>query len=98
MKSDEFYTLVRSWLTSYLPRSRRLSSHTIRSYKAALNTLLAYLGETQHLKLDQISFEVINYSTMSEFISWLMDDRQLSAATANQRLAAVKSFLSYCAG
>ncbi len=98
MKSDEFFTLVRSWLTSYLPRSRRLSPHTIRSYKTALNTLLAYLSETRHLKLDQIGFEAITYSTMSGFISWLMDARHLSASTANQRLAAIKSFLSFCAG
>lgn len=98
MKSDDFFTLVRSWLTSYLPRSRRLSPHTIRSYKAALNTLLAFLGETRHLKLEQIGFETITYSSMSEFIAWLMDARHLSASTANQRLAAIKSFLSYCAG
>ena len=35
---------------------------------------------------------------MSEFVAWLMDVRHLGAASANQRLAAVKSFLSYCAG
>ncbi|NVM97013.1 tyrosine-type recombinase/integrase [Arthrobacter wenxiniae] len=98
MKSDEFFTLVRSWLTSYLPRSRRLSPHTIRSYKTALNALLVFLGETRHMKLEQIGFEEITYSSMSGFISWLMDVRHLSASTANQRLAAIKSFLSYCAG
>ena len=98
MKSDEFFTLIRSWLTIHLPRARRLSPHTIRSYKTALNTLLTYLGETKHLKLEEVSFDAINYSSMSEFITWLMDNRHLSATTANQRLAAIKSFLSYCAG
>ena len=98
MKSDDFFALVRSWLTSYLPRSRRLSPHTIRSYKTALNTLLAFLDETQSLKLGQVGFDSITYSSMSEFISWLMDVRHLGASSANQRLAAIKSFLSYCAG
>lgn len=98
MKSDDFFTLVRRWLTSYLPRSRRLSPHTIRSYKTALNTLLVFLGETRSLKLEQIGFEAINYGSMNEFLTWLMDNRQLSPSTANQRLAAIKSFLSYCAG
>ena len=32
MHTDDFFRLVRSWLTVYLPRSRRLSAHTIRSY------------------------------------------------------------------
>lgn len=98
MKSDDFFTLVRSWLTSYLPRSRRLSPHTIRSYKTAVNTLLAFLGETRSLKLGQIGFDAINYGSMNEFLTWLMDTRHLAASTANQRLAAIKSFLSYCAG
>lgn len=98
MKSDEFFTLVRSWLTSYLPRSRRLSPHTIRSYKTALNTLLVFFAETRYLKLEQIGFESITYGSMNEFLTWLMDAQHLSASTANQRLAAIKSFLSYCAG
>ncbi|MEO8223082.1 MAG: tyrosine-type recombinase/integrase [Specibacter sp.] len=98
MKSDDFFTLVRSWLTTYLPRSRRLSPHTIRSYKTALNTMLEFFAETRSLKLEQIGFERFTCSTMNEFITWLMDTRRLSASTANQRLAAIKSFLSYCAG
>ncbi|NVN00534.1 tyrosine-type recombinase/integrase [Arthrobacter sp. SDTb3-6] len=98
MKSGEFFTLVRTWLTSYLPRSRRLSPHTIRSYKTALNTLLEFLAETRHLTLEQVGFDAVTYKSMSEFIAWLMDTRHLSATTANQRLAAIKSFLSYCAG
>ncbi|MHA7306917.1 tyrosine-type recombinase/integrase [Arthrobacter sp. TMN-49] len=98
MKSDEFFSLVRSWLTIYLPRARRLSPHTIRSYKTALNTFLAFLGETRSLKLDQVGFDAITYSSVNAFLTWLMDSRHLAASTANQRLAAVKSFLSYCAG
>ncbi len=98
MKSNDFFTLVRTWLTIHLPRARRLSPHTIRSYKTALNTLLVFFGDTKHLKLEQVGFDAITCSSMSEFLSWLMDVRHLSATTANQRLAAIKSFLSYCAG
>src|SRR5699024_6349554 len=97
MKSDDFFALIRSWLTIHLPRARRLSPHTIRSYKTALNTLLVFLRQTRSLQLDQISFEAITYSSMSDFLIWLMDTRRLSAATANQRLASIKSFLLYCA-
>jgi len=98
MISDEFFRLVRTWLTIHLPRARRLSPHTIRSYKTALNALLDYLRETQHLELTGITFDVINRATITGFITWLLDVKHLSASSANQRLAAVKSFLSYCAG
>ena len=98
MTYDEFFRLVRTWLTIHLPRARRLSPHTIRSYKTALNALLDYLRETQHLELNQITFEAINRSTITGFVTWLLDVKHLSASSANQRLAAIKSFLSYCAG
>jgi integrase/recombinase XerD len=96
--SDEFFALVRSWLTVHLPRARRLSPHTIRSYKTAINALLSYLAQTRQLKLADISFDVIDRATITAFATWLGDARNLSPSSANQRLAAIKSFLSYCAG
>ena len=98
MASDEFFRLVRTWLTIHLPRARRLSPHTIRSCKTALNALLDYLRETRHLELTAITFDVINRTTITGFTTWLLDVKHMSASSANQRLAAIKSFLSYCAG
>lgn len=97
MTSDSFFPLVRTWLTSYLPRTRRLSPHTIRSYKTALNTLITYLRQSRGLDLVEISFEAINHTTIRGFTTWLLEVQHLSAASANQRLAAIKSFLSFCA-
>lgn len=98
MTSDDFFSLVRSWLTIHLPRARRLSPHTIRSYKTALNMLLTYLRETRNLDLAEITFEAINRATITGFTTWLIENQLLAASSANQRLAAIKSFLSYCAG
>ena len=97
MPSDDFFRLVRAWLTVYLPRSRRLSPHTIRSYKTTLATLLTYLRETRGLDLTSVSFEAIDHATIRGFTKWLMDSRHVSPASANQRLAAIKSFLAFCA-
>lgn len=98
MGSDDFYSLVRSWLTVHLPRARRLSPHTIRSYRTALNTLLDYLRDTRNLDLAQVTFEALDHATVSGFGAWLLETRHLAPSSANQRLAAVKSFLAYCAG
>jgi site-specific recombinase XerD len=97
MASDDFFGLVRAWLTVHLPRARRLSPHTIRSYKTALNTLLAYLRENRGLDLAEISFDAIDHAAISGFTLWLVETQHLSASSANQRLAAIKSFLSFCA-
>lgn len=98
MRSDDFYGLVRSWLTIHLPRARRLSPHTIRSYKTALNTLLDYFRQTRHLDLAEVSFDAIDHTTIAGFSTWLLETKQISPSSANQRLAAIKSFLGYCAG
>jgi site-specific recombinase XerD len=97
MASDEFSGLVRGWLTVHLPRARRLSPHTVRSYKTALRTLLDYLRETRQLTLAEIGFDVIDHATVGAFTTWLVETRHMSVASASQRLAAIKSFLSYCA-
>ena len=98
MPSDSFFGLVRAWLTVHLPKARRLSPHTIRSYKTALNALVAYLRETRQITLAEITFEPINRATITAFTTWLVEAKGMSPSSANQRLAAIKSFLSYCAG
>lgn len=98
MRSDDFFRLVRAWLTVHLPRARRLSPHTIRSYKTALNTLLDYLRDTRQLELAEVTFDAITHASITGFVTWLLETKQMAASSANQRLAAVKSFLSYCAG
>lgn len=97
MKTDDFYRLVRDWLTVHLPRARRLSPHTIRSYKTALNTLLDYLREHKHLELADVTFDAIDHATVSGFSTWLLETKQMSPTSVNQRVAAIKSFLGYCA-
>jgi site-specific recombinase XerD len=98
MPSDDFFGLVRSWLTVHLPRARRLSPDTIRSYKAAINMLLTHLQQARQLKLADITFEVVDRATITGFTTWLLETRNMTPSSVNQRLAAIKSFLSYCAG
>lgn len=83
MNSDDFFRLVRTWLTFHLPRARRLSPHTIRSYKTALNMLLAYLRETRQLELADITFGAIDHSTITGFSTWLLETHGLAASSAS---------------
>ena len=83
MHTDDFFRLVRSWLTVYLPRSRRLSAHTIRSYKTALTMLLAYLHETRGLDLTAVTFEAIDHATICGFTTWLADTRHLTTSSVS---------------
>ena len=44
---------------------------------------------------DKVAFTDFTTSNVTDFLGWLRTDRQCSTATANQRLAAVKSFFRY---
>lgn len=63
MTSDTFFRLVPGWLTVHLSRPRRLSPHTIRSWKTALGLLLDYLRETRGVGLWQVGFDQIDQAS-----------------------------------
>jgi len=92
-----FFTLVRGFLTVFLPKVRCASPHTIKSYREAINLLLRYLNTEHQLTVANITFETLNRSTVTGFLAWL-SERGAAPSTINQRLMALKSFLSYCAG
>ena len=98
MASYEFFRLVGDWLTAHLPKARRASPETVRSYRAALNCLVNYLRNEQGLALQDIGFGHVRRPALEGFRVWLVEKRGLAPASANQRIAAVKSFLAYCAG
>ena len=92
-----FCRYIKKFLEVYLPKQRNLSPNTARSYRTALNLFVDYLVDVRHLRLSEVGFECIDRATIAGFLSWLEDARHCSAATRNQRLAAISSFLSYVA-
>lgn len=43
----------------------------------------------------QVTFDKLDYGTISGFLDWLQEERKCSARTRNQRLAALNSFSKY---
>ena len=93
----DFFTMVRGFLTVFLPRVRCASPHTIRSYTHAINLFRRYLADTHGLTLTTVTFDAVTQASVTGFLGWLTS-RGANPATANQRFMALKSFLSYCAG
>ena len=95
IKDEAFFKTIRGFLTVYLPKQRRLSENTIKSYKEALNLMLRYLEEEKKVALNQISFSMLDHKTIASFLDWLESARKCSISTRNQRLAALSSFFKY---
>lgn len=92
-----FFKYVRSFLTVYLPKNKCYSPNTIKAYRDTINLLRLFLWEKKQVPFPKITFEMINQSLVYECLEWLQSSRNCSISTRNQRLAALKSFLHYCA-
>ena len=98
MKSDDsFFKYVRGFLTVFLPKNKCYSKNTIKAYRDTINLFRKFLLEEKTIPFTNISFDMINHDVIYEFLAWLQNTRGCEAATKNQRLAVLKSFLQYCA-
>lgn len=88
-------SLLQEFFTEYLINQRRVSEHTIASYRDSFCLLLRYAE--QHLKKSPIDMQLIDFNArfISEFLIHLEKDRGVGIRTRNQRLAAIHSFFRY---
>ncbi|WP_019555669.1 tyrosine-type recombinase/integrase [Propionispira raffinosivorans] len=94
-KPSQFLELLDSFITNYMPCSIGASPHTVTSYKYAFRLLLEFMYSKKRISADKITFEQLDFSTMTAFLDWIEKDRGCSASTKNQRLSAIISFSDY---
>ena len=97
MKTNKYSFLdtLQDFVESYLPLEKGCGGKTVESYKTTYRLLLDYLYNQKNLSADQVTFEKLDYETISGFLDWLQEERKCSARTRNQRLAALNSFSKY---
>lgn len=96
MKNNQscFLDQLNSYITQYLPVTVGASDNTIKSYKYTFILLFRFL-ESKNLSADKVNFSDLNFSLLTDFLSWLEQERKCSRSTRNQRLAALLSFSKY---
>lgn len=92
--STDFARLVTGFLTDYLPFQRGYSQNTILSYRDALKLFVLFLMESKGLQLSRFTMDKLNRELIIEYLEWCRT-RGSSVSTANQRLAALKTFAVY---
>jgi site-specific recombinase XerD len=85
------------FLTNHLAAERDLSPQTIASYRDAIRLLLTWFRDEQATPPERLHLTDIDRARVLAFLDWLQAERGNSAATRNQRLAAIKSFTRYAA-
>ena len=94
-ESKKMFEKIRLFLTVYMPKQRGLSSLTVKSYKQCINQFLTFVSSATNTEYDDITFQYWTAKTISSFLVYLENERQVSASTRNQRLFALRSFLKY---
>ncbi len=92
---NPFFRTIRDYLTLYLPKQKCCSEHTIKSYREVLNCFVTFLNEEKGINMSAISFTIVDYAMVMEFIDYLQTLRNYSASTRNHRLIVIRSFFKY---
>lgn len=90
-----FLPLLDDYVNTYLPVGIGVQPNTIKSYKYAFRLLIEYMHDKKGIPADGITFEALDYDTLSGFFEWILKERKCSETTRNQRLAALLSFSKY---
>ena len=94
-KLNQLFTSIHNFLLISLPKERKCSENTIRSYKKTLEMLLDFVREKTGKSFNEISFEDIDRNTVSDFLDYLENERGCSISTRNQRLNCIRAFYRY---
>ena len=90
-------TLIEGFFLQWMEEGRQLSSRTIDSYRDAFILFLRWLRDSLGIPAEKADVGDFNPDNVERFLLYLVQERGNSAATANCRLAAFKSFARYTA-
>jgi site-specific recombinase XerD len=92
-----FAPLLQQFFTQRLMLQKRVSAHTISSYRDTFRLLLRFAKTRLRVSPDRLTFEKIDAPLVSAFLNELETTRGIGARTRNLRLTAIRSFFHYAA-
>jgi integrase/recombinase XerD len=93
--ATDFAAALRRFLTSYLAGLRGCSPATIASYRDTFRLLITWFRDERHVPPGRLTLDHVDAAAITAFLGWLQEGRHNSAATRNQRLAAISSFCTW---
>lgn len=94
---NTLFSSIHDFLLIALPKERKCSKNTIRSYKKSLELLLDFVKEKTGKPFINLNFEDIDRNILTAFLDYLENERSCSVSTRNQRLHCIRSFFKYAA-
>jgi integrase/recombinase XerD len=92
-----FPSLLERFFTQRLIAQRRVSSHTIASYRDTFRLLLQFVEKRLHKPPSGLALRDLDTSLIGAFLDELEKDRGNGARSRNLRLTAIRSFYQFAA-
>ncbi len=84
-------TCLHQFFDQYLPRTRGVSSHTVKAYRAALALFLPFAAHALSIDMESLTLQHLSPKLILAFLDHLETERFNIPRTRNLRLAALKS-------
>lgn len=91
---NDLYRLIEKFVVEYLPTEKGCSKNTVLSYYSTIKQYLDFCG-CQTSKKDSEIFD-FNRNKVGEYLAYI-EASGCAVSTRNQKLMALRSFVSYCA-
>ena len=88
---------IHDYLEVYLPKQRKLSEHTQKSYREALDSLVDFIKLRNKIQIQDVTFEMLTEITVTAFLDSLETGRGYKTSSRNTRRTAIRAFLKYAA-
>lgn len=95
VKDEQLFILIKNFLLVYLPVQRKASENTVKTYRTVLNQFLRYVAAKNKISITSVTFEMFSYDLVNTFLDSISNEKGLAASTRNNRLAALRAFISY---
>src|SRR6266853_4293446 len=97
MEKADLSALIEAFFYKRLIAQRRVSPHTVASYRDTFRLLLVFAQQRMNRSPSQLALKDLSPSLVSDFLDQLEAKRDNTARTRNLRLAAIRSFFRFVA-
>ena len=96
VKDKILFELIRQYFTFYLPKVRKSSKHTLRSYRTAINSFLDFVKAERRIELSEITLAMLDAKALTVYLESLEKSGK-AMSTSHLRLTCIQAFFSYAA-
>lgn len=92
-----FFSKTLDFFEIYIPKQSNGSRNTVEAYRTGLSAFRCYVRDQKGISIRSFKFSDCTYDFILDYRNWLHDVKGYKESTANNRLAAIKSYVNYAA-